>query len=360
MVEDSVGPGTEVLPVPATEHVANQPIAHHVLDALDAAGVSRVLVASSKRSADLVRECLATCERRGRAHLEFVHQRAPLEFASALSLVAPIVEEAPCIVHAAGGLLAEPLTSLAQSLNDGPDAVLMVHQSPSPDQRLSPAAQSLLHLAELDPNRSAFGMAGIWAFGPGALRGAANAEAATRATGAPLEADSEGAIPLDVAALAERIALGGGTLHVRLVDVWRAYRGEAGELLELNRLVLDQITTDLPHGNGDDQGNRIEGRVRIHERASVRASLIVGPVVIGADARISDAYIGPYTSIGAGAHIEGAEIERSIISAGASVSHLGGRISASVVGRNARLFRDFSLPRALRLRVGEGAEVGLC
>jgi glucose-1-phosphate thymidylyltransferase len=124
--------------------------------------------------------------------------------------------------------------------------------------------------------------------------------------------------------------------------------------------VLDQITTDLPHGNGDDQGNRIEGRVRIHERASVRASLIVGPVVIGADARISDAYIGPYTSIGAGAHIEGAEIERSIISAGASVSHLGGRMSASVVGRNARLFRDFSLPRALRLRVGEGAEVGLC
>jgi hypothetical protein len=28
------------------------------------------------------------------------------------------------------------------------------------------------------------------------------------------------------------------------------------------------------------------------------------------------------------------------------------------VGRDARIFRDFSVPRALRLRVGEGTEVG--
>jgi hypothetical protein len=31
-----------------------------------------------------------------------------------------------------------------------------------------------------------------------------------------------------------------------------------------------------------------------------------------------------------------------------------------VVGRNARVFRVFGLPRALRLRVGEGTEVALC
>lgn len=357
VVEDAGGDGPDASALTASAHVANQPIAYHVLDALEAAGVTEVVVASSTRSADRVRDCLAARQGRGRAHLEYVDQSAPLEFASALSLVAPVVDDAPCIVHAAGGLLAEPLAPLAQFLKRGPDAVLMVHQSPSPDQRLTPAAQTLLHLAELDPNRSAFGMAGIWAFGPGGLQSVAStggvADLAT-----PEQADANGAVAIDVGALAERIAFAGGTLHVRLVDVWRAYRGEAGELLELNQLVLDQIETDLPHGDTD--GNRIEGRVRIHERALVRGSVIVGPVVIGADARISDAYIGPYTSIGPGAHIEGAEIERSIISAGASVTHVGGRMTASLVGRNARLFRDFSLPRALRLRVGEGAEVGLC
>jgi hypothetical protein len=57
--------------------------------------------------------------------------------------------------------------------------------------------------------------------------------------------------------------------------------------------------------------------------------------------------------------IEGAEIEDSIVLPGASIMHIGGRISASVVGRNARIFRDFTLPRALRLQVGDGARVAL-
>jgi glucose-1-phosphate thymidylyltransferase len=135
-------------------------------------------------------------------------------------------------------------------------------------------------------------------------------------------------------------------------------RGDPLELLELNRIVLDRLDYGLrrPVNNG----NRIEGRVWIHEDADVRASVIVGPAVIGPGARIADSYIGPYTSIGEGACVEGAEVERSIISAGASVKHVGGRLVASVVGRDARVFRDFSLPRALRLQVGEGTKVALC
>jgi glucose-1-phosphate thymidylyltransferase len=347
VVEDVLADGSDALRVPSTQHVANRPIAHHVLDALEAAGVHEVVVASSERSAPAVRECFASRERRAATQIEFVHQAEPLEFVSALSLAAPLVEEAPCIVHAAGGLLAEPLAPLARCLDgNGPDAVLMVHQASSPDQRLSPAAQSLLHLAELDPSRTALGVAGVWAFGPGAIRSAAGVA----------ESASESSVDLTV--VAQRITSAGGTIHVRLVDVWRAYRGEAVDLLELNRIVLDQITTDVPQGFWD--GNRIEGRVRIHETATVTDSVLVGPALIGAGASVADAYIGPYTAIGEGARIEGAEIERSIISSDASVSHVGTRLTASVVGRNARLFHDFSLPRALRLRIGDGAVVGLC
>ncbi len=350
VVEDAVGARGEVLPVPATHHVANQPIAHHVLDALEAAGVKEVVVASSERSAGAVRECLSAREPRRATELAFVHQPGPVDFAAALSLASPLVDEAPCIVHAAGGLLAEPLAPLARCLEGGgPDAVLMVHHAPAPDQRLSAAAQSLLHLAELDPSRSALGVAGVWAFGPGGVRSVAGEGAAV-----PGAVSSD----VDLTVVAQRITSAGGIVHVRLVDVWRAYRGEAVDLLELNRITLDQISTDVPQGARD--GNRIEGRVRIHESASVTGSVLVGPVVIGPDANVADAYIGPYTAIGAGAKIEGAEIERSIISANACVMHVGTRLTASVVGQNARLFRDFSLPRALRLRIGDGAVVGLC
>jgi glucose-1-phosphate thymidylyltransferase len=92
----------------------------------------------------------------------------------------------------------------------------------------------------------------------------------------------------------------------------------------------------------------------------VTDSVLVGPAVIGKGARISDAYIGPYTAIGPGVRIEGAELERSIILPDAHLSHVGCRMTDSVVGRGAHVFRDFSLPRALRVRVGADAELGLC
>jgi glucose-1-phosphate thymidylyltransferase len=142
------------------------------------------------------------------------------------------------------------------------------------------------------------------------------------------------------------------------MSAWRRYAGDPLDLLELNRIALDRLDAE-PH-QPSNNSNRIEGRVWIHHTASVRASIIVGPTVIGPDARLADAYIGPYTSIGAGAQIEGVEIERSIVADGASITHVGGRIVASVVGRKARVSRDFSLPRALRLRVGDGTEVALC
>jgi glucose-1-phosphate thymidylyltransferase len=332
-------------PVPATEHVANRPIAHHVVDALEAVGVEHIVVAASTRTAAAMRECLSALDRSSRASLEFVEQPAPVELGSALRLVAPIIHDWPCIVHAAGGLLAEPLTSVAECLSEGPDAVLMVHQTQAPERRLSAEVQSVLHLAELDPSRYTLGLAGVWAFGPGAVR-----EVAAR----PATAE------VGLVDVAQRITAGGGTVQVRLADFWGAYEGEAVDLLDLNRIALDRIPGEPHRPMTTANDNRIEGRVWIHPEATVRSSVIVGPTVIGAGADIADAYIGPYTSIGAGARVVGAEVERSIIAVGASVMHLGGRMVSSVVGRDARVFRDFSLPRALRLRVGEGTEVALC
>jgi glucose-1-phosphate thymidylyltransferase len=143
-----------------------------------------------------------------------------------------------------------------------------------------------------------------------------------------------------------------------MVRAWRRYDGAVADLLDINRMVLEELDVDREPPVGE--GTRVQGRVVVHPTATVRASIIRGPVVIGPGARITDAYIGPYTSIGADVHVEGAEIEHSIVLDGASICHIGGRLEASIVGRNARVFRDFSLPRALRLHVGDGVEVALC
>jgi glucose-1-phosphate thymidylyltransferase len=332
--------------VEALQHVANRPIAHHVLDVLESTGVDDVVVACSVELGGEIRSCLAGREPRNRTRLRYVEQPAPVDLAAGLSLAAPLIGAAPCIAHVASGLLEEPLTPFVQHLVDAsPDVVLIVHQGPPSETHLSAATQEMLHIAELDPKRAALGMAGVSLFGPGALSQVAEA-------GWPVGGD------VNLTAAAERIAAAGGTFHVRIADAWRRYAGSPVDLLQLNRIALDRLESD--QCRQDDNGNRIEGRVRVHDGASIRESVIVGPAVIGADARIADAYIGPYTSIGADARIEGAEIERSIIAAGASIMHIGCRLAGSVIGQNARVVRDFSLPRAIRLCVADGAEVALC
>jgi glucose-1-phosphate thymidylyltransferase len=326
---------------PALEHVGNRAIIEHVLDALHLAGVEEVFVAVPATVAADVRQRL---DLRDDVAIRYLEHPAPLDLAAAIRLAAPVVGDATCIVHRAAGLLDEPLARFVTRMRGAPDALVIVHQASSPDEHLSPATQDMLHLAEFNPDH-ALGMAGVWLFGPGAM---------------PIAASSawSSSRDVDLTRLGVRISAAGGGFHVELAESWREYRGHPVELLELNRIALDRLEGGV--GRPVNNGNRIEGRVCIHPAAHVCASVIVGPTVIGAGARIADSYIGPYTSVGERARVEGGEIERSIICAGARVQHVGGRLVASVVGREARVFRDFSLPRALRLRVGDGTEVALC
>ena len=99
------------------------------------------------------------------------------------------------------------------------------------------------------------------------------------------------------------------------------------------------------------QHSVIQGPV---DRSTLRGPLIVGPGV-----RLNGTYIGPYTSIGAGVEIDGSEIEHSIVLPEARISYAGTRIESSVIGRGARVGRSFEPPGAIRLVVGDGAQVVL-
>ncbi len=344
MVEDPDGPetGPRRASVPALEHVANRPIAHHVVDAMVATGIENIVVATSTQHADQVRGSLTGGQMPTRVRFQYVEDAAPLDLGMAVRLAAPLVGRAQCIVHSATGLMGEQLEPLLDHVDgSSPDAMLIVHQGPAAYGFLNSATRAMLHVAELDSQRDALGLAGVMMFGPGAIQHAADS-----AWWSGHE--------VDLTLIAGCIGASGGTLKVRSTRTWYRYSGCAHDLLDLNRLVLDRLESQHRR---PEAGNRIEGRVHIDDTASINASVIVGPVVIGAGAQISDSYIGPYTAVGPDARIEAAEIERSIISSGATIRHIGSRLAGSVVGRNARVFRDFTVPRGMRLRVGDDTEV---
>jgi glucose-1-phosphate thymidylyltransferase len=327
--------------IPALEPVANKPIIHHVLDGFRAASISDLIVVGESDTVVAVRACLDGYGQ-GFEQIDYVESERSPDVGATLRSIAPAVGDSPCLLQPADGLFGEPVASLVPSLEQG--AADMILPVADLTDALSNGDEVHFHshrngsTAPDDPN------AALAVFGPGALRRASE-----------VARPSEQA---DLAVIAERVAATGATVRFQLVESWRRYNGRGADLLELNRVALEGLLTDVCPSVRSE--NRIEGRVSIHPTASVHTSVIVGPTVIGEGAMVDNAYIGPYTSIGAGARIEGAEIERSIISPGASVLYVGGRLVSSLVGRNARVFRDFSLPRAMRLWVGDDDEVALC
>jgi glucose-1-phosphate thymidylyltransferase len=330
----------------ALQRVANRPIVCHVLEELQRAGVQEVLVVVPRGESDELRACILADGPAG-IDVSYVPHEHAVE--QALGAVGELVGDAPCVVHAADGLLAQPLREVVEllaPLHDGgaPDLVAFVH-GPAGGGSTTLATRRLMRLVESPPNEGPLGLAGACLFGPGALRRAG----ATR---------SWHGGELDLAAVAEQFVGQGGQLRIERVRGWWRYTGGPAELLAMNHFLLDALRSEPPSVNGT--GNRIEGCVAVHPTACVQSSTIVGPVIVGPGALVLEAYIGPYTSIGADVRIEGAEIERSIVLPRASITHIGGRLVESVVGRDARIFRDFSLPRALRMNVGDGGEVALC
>ncbi|HEY3829180.1 MAG TPA: hypothetical protein VGL57_08295 [Solirubrobacteraceae bacterium] len=336
----------------ALQRVANRPIVCHVLEAMAQAGVAQVVVLTSPSETAELSACVRVDGPAG-LDVEYVPYAEGM-FEGALDAAEQFIGDEACVVHTANGMLTQPLAPLLGLLDtDSPDLVALVHRQPGAEGSIGLTARRLLRLVGAPHEDRDLDLAGACLLGPGALH---------HVIGARGWQGRE----LDLVAVAERLVDEGGKLGIERVNGWHSNTGEVVDLLECNRIALDSLAreetgaTTIALLGGSAAGNRIEGYVEAHPTACVQSSVIVGPATLGPGAQVLDSYIGPYTSIGADVRIEGAEVERSIILPGARITHIGGRLVGSVVGRDARIFRDFSLPRALRVNVGDGGEVALC
>jgi glucose-1-phosphate thymidylyltransferase len=310
--------------------VGNRPLVLHALDDLFDAGIEDVSIVSEAAVAEQVEQVVAAAGADGRASHLTVDEDCT--FIGALRTAAAEVRDERFVVHLGDSLSQQGLESAVAEPPQGPnDAVALVE---GPGNDVTPLGAGLASLQA----------AGVYVFGRGILE-------------LSDEPAPSGRWDVQIAAATDRLAESGGELEIRLAPDWWRYQQRPDILLQANRYFLGGISpapTQAWLENTD-----LQGPVLIDATARLRSTTVRGPAVIGPGVEISDAYIGPYTSIGPGVVIENAEVEHSILLPGASVRHLGGRLEASVVGAGARVFRDFRLPRAFRLNVGENAEVAL-
>ena len=95
----------------------------------------------------------------------------------------------------------------------------------------------------------------------------------------------------------------------------------------------------------------------IEAGATVENSVIRGPAIIGPGARIRNAYVGPFTSIGRDVEIRDSEIEHSIVLEGALIHDLDTRVCDSLIGRGVKIHRLPLKPSAHRFMLGDNSEV---
>jgi glucose-1-phosphate thymidylyltransferase len=337
------------------QHVANRPLAGLILEELAAAGVDSLAVVATSDQLDILRAGIAT-DPSHQLDVRFLELDAEPRLAGAVSAASGFVGDDAVILHLATGMLGqscEPLVARAGDQKE--DLRLLLHHGSEGSGPLSARTERLLGVSTLGRPAGRLSLAGVAVFRPGGFATASRTSACGREyplVGIDDEPEHE------LIAIADDLAGEGLTVAAGLVNGWYECSADPSALLELNRSILDRQARSVHH-HGAVGGNRIEGRVVIHPSAEVNASVILGPSLIGPDARITDAYIGPYTTVGAGAVVENCEILGSIIGPGARLSHVGGRIEGSTIGCDANIFRDFRLPRAMRLHVGEGVEISL-
>jgi glucose-1-phosphate thymidylyltransferase len=93
--------------------------------------------------------------------------------------------------------------------------------------------------------------------------------------------------------------------------------------------------------------------------AQVINSTVRGPAIIGAQTRIENAYVGPYTSIQRDCVVQNCEIEHSVVLENTRIVDLSARIADSLIGRHVEIGRAGGQNKALKIMLGDYSKVGI-
>ena len=162
---------------------------------------------------------------------------------------------------------------------------------------------------------------------------------------------------LEITDTIQQLIDSGKKVRSHILTGWWLDTGKKDDLLEANRVVLDEFMKRDLRGE-IDAASQVAGRVEVGEGTSIENSIIRGPVSIAEECQVKNAFIGPFTSIGAGTVIEHSSIEHSVILEKCSIRNIE-RLIDCVIGRCAVVTRRGDDFKATTLFIGDDAKVEL-
>jgi len=344
------GKGTRLRPLTYTMAkqlvpVANRPIIHYVMDQISNVGIKEVGIIISPETGEQIKEALA-----GNAwglEFSFILQEEPKGLAHAVMVAQDFLGEDPFLMYLGDNLIGQGIEGFVEEFRSSrPEALILLKEVKDP--RMFGVAEvdgtgevkRLIEKPKEPPSNLA--LVGIYLFSPAIHEAISEIKPSFRGE-------------LEITDAIQRLLEKGKTVKSFILKRWWLDTGKKDDLLEANRVVLDELVERDLRGEVDEK-SRIVGRVSLAKGARVEKSTIRGPVVIGEKTVIKGSFIGPYTSIGYNCIIKNAVLEHSVILDGAKITDIE-RLEDSVVGRNAVVSKGNQNSKALRLMIGDDAEV---
>jgi glucose-1-phosphate thymidylyltransferase len=348
----SGGKGTRLRPLTYTlakqlVPVANRPILHYVMQHLREAGLQEVGVIISPETGSQVRRALESNP--WGLEFTFIEQSQPAGLAHAVKIARDFLGDEPFVMYLGDNLIGQGIREFVRSFQESQaDAIILLKEVADP--RLFGVAQvdgagrvtRLIEKPKDPPSNLA--LVGVYIFSPAVHVAIDQIQPSWRGE-------------LEITDAIQKLLEQKCSVRSGILESWWLDTGKKDDLLEANRVVLDRLIQREIKGEFDDQ-TKILGRVSVASGAVVRASTIRGPVVIGERTVIKNSFIGPYTSVGNDCIIENTALEHSVMMDGSKLTDVE-RLEDSVVGRKAVVSKGVSSSKALRLMVGDDAEVSL-
>ena len=345
----SGGKGTRLRPLTYTSAkqlvpVANKPVLFYAIEALVEAGIRDIGIVVGETHAE-IRAAAGDGSRWG-ITITYIQQDEPRGLAHAVMISEPFIGREPFVMYLGDNLLNKGIVPFVEQFSrEQPAAQILL--TPVPDPQMFGVAElrhgKVVRLVEKPKEPvSDLALVGVYMFGPEIFDSVQRIKPSFR---------NELEITDAIQDLIDR----GLRVIPHLVDGWWKDTGKLEDMLEANRLILETIERRID--GTYDADSRIEGKVNIAAGAVIEKSVIRGPVIIGAGAKISHAYVGPFTAIMNDVEIRDSEIEHSIVLEGSCVHDLGTRIADSLIGKNVKITRMPLKPSAYRFMLGDNSEV---
>lgn len=351
----SGGKGTRLRPITHTGPkqlvpVANKPVIQYALEDLVDAGITEIGIVLGQKGADEIQEYLGNGDRFG-AEITYIFQGEPLGLSHAAGCARDFVGDDDFVMYLGDNILKQGVTEMVNSFERGDfDAGIALQKVNHPERfgvaELDEEGNVTRLIEKPDTPPSDLALIGVYVFSPAVFNVIDDLEPSWRGE-------------LEITDAIQRLLEQDGTIDSHIVQGWWKDTGKPADILEANRLVLDE-QTGTTDGQIEDNAET-SGHIDLRENSVIKDGAVVrGPVSIAGNVTIeSGTYIGPYTSIGQDTTVRDAHIENSVIIGKSEIS-ASKKIVDSLLGRGTEIkSADELLPEGHRLVVGENSSLKL-